>query len=73
MFRSSVLFIGITTFQAVTFSFPIFSNFYLTFFIVTSYLALFISLLLLFIFSLVISYFPYFKFVKEGRFRNIGE
>ena len=64
-----------------------FLNFYATFFIVTCYLALSISLLLLFFFLLVISYFPYFKFVtfktrvilcntlkKEGRaFRNIGK
>ena len=55
--------------------------------IVTYYLAQSLSLLLLFIFSLNISYFPYFKFVtfktrvilcntlkKEGRtFRNIGK
>ena len=60
---------------------------YVTFFIGTYYLALSISRLLLFIFSLVISYFPYFKLVtlktlvilcntlkKEGRaFRNIGK
>ena len=76
----------ITTFQAVTF-FHIFKfvNLYVTCFIVTYYLALSLSLLLLYIFSLVISYFPYFKFAtfqtrvilcntlkKEGRaFRNI--
>ena len=63
-------------------------NFYVTFFIGTYYLALSISrLLFLFIFSFVISYFPYFKLVtvktlvilcntlkKEGRaFRNIGK
>ena len=63
-------------------------NFYVTFFIGTYYLALSVSrLLFLFIFSFVISYFPYFKLVtlktlvtlcntlkKEGRaFRNIGK
>ena len=62
-------------------------NFYVTFFIGTYYLALSISRLLLFIFSFVLSYFPYFKLVtlktlvilcntlkKEGRaFRNIGK
>ena len=37
-------------------------NCYVTFFIGTHYLALSISRLLLFFFSLVISYFPYFKF-----------
>ena len=57
------------------------------FFVDTYYLALSISRLLLFIFSFVTSYFPYFKLVtlktlvilcntlkKEGRaFRNIGK
>ena len=63
-----------------------FLNFYVTFFIATFYLALCISLLLLLIFSLVISYFPYFKLVtfktkvvlfntlkKEGRVSEILE
>ena len=64
-----------------------FLNFYVTFSIGTNYLALSISRLLLFSFSFVISYVPYFKFVtfktrvilyntlkKEGRaFRNIGK
>ena len=85
-FPPSKLFI--TTFQVVTFS-HVFKciNFYVTFLIVTCYLALSISLLLLFFFLPLISYFPYFKFVtfktrvilcntlkKEGRaFRNIGK
>ena len=89
MFRSFVLFIA-THFQAVTFSHIFkFLNFEFLryFFIGTYYLALSISRLLLFVFSFVISYFPYFKLVtlktlvilyntlkKEGRaFRNIGK
>ena len=89
MFRSFALFIA-AHFQAVTFS-HIFkflnSEFLRYFFIGTYYLALSISRLLLFVFSFVISYFPYFKLVtlkpfvilcntlkKEGRaFRNIGK
>ena len=89
MFRSFVLFIAvITVFQVVTFSHIFkFLNLYVTSFIVTCYLALSISLLLLFFFLLVISYFPYFKFVtlktrvilcntlkKQGRaFQNNGK
>ena len=87
MFRSLVLFIAAHYYFSGC---NVFSYFYIFkflnfeflrhFFIGTYYLALSISRLLLFIFSLVISYFPYFKLIlcntlkKEGRaFRNIGK
>ena len=87
MFRSFVLFIAPHYYFSGYDIFPYFKFFYVTFFICTYYLALSISRLLLFIFSFVISYFPYFKLVtvktlvilcntlnKEGRaFRNIGK
>ena len=89
MFRSFVLFIA-AHFQSEMFShiFKILNlEFCVTFFIGTYSLALSISRLLLFIFSFVISYFPYFKPVtlksvvilcntlkKEGlAFQNIGK
>ena len=80
MFRSFVLFIAAHYYFSGCEVFPCFFNF-------EYYLAVSISPLLLFIFSLVISHFPYFKFVtfktrvilfntlkKEGRaFQNIGK
>ena len=66
MFRSFVLFIAANYYilGCNVFSYFLkFLNFYVTFFIVTYYLAVSRSVLLLFTFSLVISYFSYFKFV----------
>ena len=61
MFRPFVhLQVFITTFQAVTFPLIFkFLHFYVTFSIDTYYLAVSLRLFLLFIFSLVISHFPY--------------